>query len=46
MAPKFVCSDAICVKSDVTSWEDQLALFEAGWEKYGRIDYVIANAGM
>jgi NAD(P)-dependent dehydrogenase (short-subunit alcohol dehydrogenase family) len=34
------------MKSDVTSWEEQLALFQAGFEKYGRIDYVIANAGM
>lgn len=31
---------------DVTSWDDQVSLFKAGYEKYGRIDYVIANAGV
>jgi NAD(P)-dependent dehydrogenase (short-subunit alcohol dehydrogenase family) len=30
---------------DVSSWEDQVALFGAGFEKYGRIDSVVINAG-
>jgi NAD(P)-dependent dehydrogenase (short-subunit alcohol dehydrogenase family) len=33
------------LKCDVTSWEDQATLFAAGYEKYGRIDYVVPNAG-
>lgn len=39
-------SDAMVQKCDVTSWEEQVALFEAGYKKYGRIDYVIPNAGI
>lgn len=35
----------MAIKCDVTSWDDQVALFKAGYEKYGRIDYVIPNAG-
>ena len=31
---------------DVTSWDEQVALFEAGYKKFGRIDFVIPNAGM
>ncbi|KAG8829958.1 hypothetical protein FRC17_005720 [Serendipita sp. 399] len=41
-----VGADAIVLKCDVTSWEDQVALFKAGHEKFGRIDYVVANAGL
>jgi NAD(P)-dependent dehydrogenase (short-subunit alcohol dehydrogenase family) len=33
-------------KVDVTSWSDQLALFKAAKEKYGRIDHIFANAGI
>jgi len=29
----------------VSSWDDQVALFSAGIEKYGRIDAVVINAG-
>ncbi|PVF96568.1 NAD(P)-binding protein [Serendipita vermifera] len=39
-------ADAMVLKCNVTSWEDQAALFAAGHEKYGRIDYVIPNAGI
>ncbi|CAG8721112.1 15684_t:CDS:2, partial [Acaulospora colombiana] len=39
-------ADAMVLKCDVTSWEDQTALFAAGYEKYGRIDYVVPNAGI
>ncbi|KAG8798025.1 hypothetical protein FRC18_008779, partial [Serendipita sp. 400] len=39
-------ADAMVLKCDVTSWEDQVALFKAGYEKYGCIDYVVANAGI
>jgi NAD(P)-dependent dehydrogenase (short-subunit alcohol dehydrogenase family) len=38
--------DAIAVKCDVTVWEDQVATFEAAIEKYGRLDVVVANAGV
>lgn len=33
-------------KTDVTSWDSQLALFEKAIEKFGRIDHVFANAGI
>jgi NAD(P)-dependent dehydrogenase (short-subunit alcohol dehydrogenase family) len=33
------------LKCDVTSWEEQEALFAAGYAKYGKIDYVVPNAG-
>lgn len=39
-------ADAMVLKCDVSSWEDQVALFAAGYEKYGRIDYVVPNAGI
>ncbi|KAG8843301.1 hypothetical protein FRB91_003466 [Serendipita sp. 411] len=39
-------ADAMVLKCDVTSWEDQVALFKAGYEKYGCIDYVVVNAGI
>lgn len=31
---------------DVRSWEEQVALFQAGFEAFGQIDIVIANAGI
>ena len=31
---------------DVSSWEDQVRLFEVGQKRYGRIDVVLANAGI
>jgi len=34
------------VKCDVTNWDEQLELFETAYTKYGRIDTVIANAGV
>jgi len=30
---------------NVTIWDDQVALFGAGYQKYGRIDYVVISAG-
>jgi NAD(P)-dependent dehydrogenase (short-subunit alcohol dehydrogenase family) len=33
-------------RTDVTSWNDQRALFKAAKEKYGHIDHVFANAGI
>ena len=37
---------ALFVKTDVSSWEDQAALFKAAKAKFGRIDFVAANAGI
>lgn len=37
---------ALAVKANVTSDEDMKALFERAFEAYGRIDVVIANAGV
>ncbi|KAJ7057714.1 NAD-P-binding protein [Mycena amicta] len=37
---------AISVKADTTIWEEQLAGFQLAIEKFKRIDYVFANAGV
>ncbi|KAK1765132.1 hypothetical protein QBC33DRAFT_495819 [Phialemonium atrogriseum] len=33
-------------KTDVSSWPDLLALFDAGWKRFGSLDIVLANAGI
>jgi NAD(P)-dependent dehydrogenase (short-subunit alcohol dehydrogenase family) len=33
-------------KCDMSSWDDVLDLFAATWEAFGKIDVVIANAGI
>jgi 15-hydroxyprostaglandin dehydrogenase (NAD) len=37
---------AIFVRADVSSWDDQAALFKAAWDRWGRIDFHAANAGI
>ncbi|KAM0749923.1 NAD(P)-binding protein [Meredithblackwellia eburnea MCA 4105] len=37
---------AYAAKCDVTSWEDQVALFRLAVNKFGRIDSVVVNAGV
>ena len=37
--------DALPVRCDVTSWEDQQQMTAAALERFGRIDVVFANAG-
>lgn len=44
--PDEVLSKVVYTKVDVTSWDDQKALFKAATEKYGRIDHAFANAGV
>lgn len=34
------------VKCDASSYSDQLALFKSAHEKYGKVDIVVANAGI
>lgn len=34
------------LRTDVTRYEDNLALFRFAFEKYGRVDHAIANAGV
>jgi NAD(P)-dependent dehydrogenase (short-subunit alcohol dehydrogenase family) len=34
------------LKTDVTDWDSQLALFKAAEQKFGKIDHVFANAGI
>lgn len=34
------------VKTDVTDYESLLRLFETAWEKFGRVDIAISNAGL
>ena len=37
---------ALAVRANVCSDDDMKALFEKAWETFGRIDVVIANAGV
>uniref|UniRef100_A0A0W0G5I7 NAD(P)-binding protein n=1 Tax=Moniliophthora roreri TaxID=221103 RepID=A0A0W0G5I7_MONRR len=37
---------AIAVKTDITSWDQQVAAYELGQKTFGRVDYFIANAGI
>lgn len=37
---------AVSRRCDVTSWDDQVALFAAGFDKFGSIDVVLPNAGV
>ena len=39
-------SDAVAQQCDVTSWEQQLALFQFAMRTYSRIDIVVPNAGV
>jgi NAD(P)-dependent dehydrogenase (short-subunit alcohol dehydrogenase family) len=34
------------LKADVTSWKEQLDVFKAAEQKYGKIDHIFANAGI
>jgi NAD(P)-dependent dehydrogenase (short-subunit alcohol dehydrogenase family) len=38
--------EAISTRCDVTSWEDQVALFDAALQRFGTINVVVANAGV
>lgn len=38
--------DFLFVKTDVRSWTDLTKLFKAAKDKYGRVNYVFANAGI
>jgi 15-hydroxyprostaglandin dehydrogenase (NAD) len=38
--------NALFHKTDVSSWEDQAALFKAAWDWSGRLDFFAANAGI
>ncbi|OCK80103.1 NAD(P)-binding protein [Lepidopterella palustris CBS 459.81] len=38
--------DGIFTKTNVTSYKDMAKVFSNTWEKYGRIDFVFANAGI
>jgi NADP-dependent 3-hydroxy acid dehydrogenase YdfG len=37
---------ALAVRADVTSWDDQLALVQTALDGFGRMDAVFANAGL
>lgn len=39
-------SSVVSARCDVTSWDDQVALFEAGAKAFGNIDIVLPNAGV
>ncbi|KAL0956837.1 hypothetical protein HGRIS_002949 [Hohenbuehelia grisea] len=38
--------EVIATKCDVTVWEDQVALFQLAFSKFGAVDIVIPNAGV
>ena len=40
------CREALAIRSDVTRWDDQVALFKLAVDMYGRVDIVVANAGV
>ncbi|KAL7774084.1 hypothetical protein CFE70_004053 [Pyrenophora teres f. teres 0-1] len=44
--PEPEASSVPFMKVDVTSWDNQLALFKAVEQKYKKIDRVVANAGV
>lgn len=39
-------ADVLAMRCDITSTPDMEALFEKAWEKFSRLDVVIANAGI
>lgn len=39
-------SDATGVKCDVTSWDQQVALFQHAIDTYGKVDIALCNAGV
>ena len=39
-------AEVVAMKCDVTSSEEMEALFKASWDKFGRLDVCIANAGI
>ncbi|KAH9055809.1 hypothetical protein EDB83DRAFT_1088739 [Lactarius deliciosus] len=38
--------EAVSTKCNVVNWDDQVALFELAFERYGAVDIVIPNAGI
>ncbi|KAL6708112.1 hypothetical protein ACN47E_003546 [Coniothyrium glycines] len=44
--PEPEASSVPFLKVDVTSWADQVALFNATEKQYGKVDHVFANAGI
>jgi len=43
---KSLSANTTFVQTDVSSWESLSHVFRATMEKYGRLDYVYANAGI
>jgi len=43
--PDDVASKVTFSKTDVTSWDDQKALFDAAIKAHGKVDHAFANAG-
>lgn len=43
---RHLVSDAVAIQADVTKWADQVALFKFAIDTYGRVDVVVANAGV
>ncbi|KAI4666957.1 uncharacterized protein J4E88_010378 [Alternaria novae-zelandiae] len=44
--PEPEASSVPFLKADVTSWKEQLDIFKAAEQKYGKIDHAFANAGI
>ena len=45
-APKAKLEGTLYVKCDVTSWDDQAAMFKQAYEWQGRLDFAALNAGI
>lgn len=45
--PQLTCANSVhFVKCDVTSWNDQARLFKEASSLTGKVDHVVANAGV
>ena len=45
-APKEKLDGTLFIKADISSWDQQAALFQQAYEWQGRLDFFAANAGM
>lgn len=44
--PKEEFKNTLFVKTDISSWDQQAAMFQQAYEWHGRLDFVALNAGM
>lgn len=39
-----LCREAVCIKCDVTRWEEQVALFELAMARFDAVDIVVSSS--